>query len=317
MATIGTNAVTAISRRWILDSLTDNVYKSNPLLYRWLRANKRLVRGGFQLEAPLMYARFAAGGFYSGLDQLDITPSDMWQNGSWLWKQCYVPVTVDGLTLIKTDQPEAVADFMRMYFQQAEMEMCELIGSSLWSDGVSNTKNLDGLKGAVDDSTVLTTYAGISRTANTWWKSQIDTSTTTLSLTSMNTMFGNCTAGGRHPTVIVMTQANYNRFWVLNQAFQAFPTEPAGVDQQLAQPGFTNQVFSGVPVLVDSHVPANHIFFLNEDFFYFVVSSRADFYLEDFIVPSNQDAMTAKLLFAGNILLTNCSLQGKMTALTA
>lgn len=326
MATpIGSDVVTSIARRYILPEITDNVYNSNLLLFRLNSANKKIVRGGTQIEVPLMHSRLSAGGAYSGFDLLDVTPSDTIKNAAWDWKQYYVPVTVDGLTLIKTDSPEAVADFIRLYFQQAEMEMAELLGTGLWSDGSTDTKQIDGIEGAVDDSTVLGTYAGIARSTNTWWKSQYDGSTTTLTLATMNTMFGNCSNGGRHPTVIVTSQTNYNRFWALNQADVQINVGMGAVDEQLAQAGFTNLLFNGVPLCVDSHVPTDgpsgsgsgqHIYFLNEDFIHFAVSPRADFYLEDFQTPIQQDAMVAKLFWAGNLIINNCQLQGKMSALT-
>lgn len=324
MATpIGANVVTAISRRFILPEVTDNIYNSNPVFFRLNAAAKKLVRGGTQIEAPLMYSRFASGGPYSGFDLLNVIPSDTVKNGAWDWKQQYVNVTVDGLTLIKTDSPEAIANFIELYFAQAEMEMAENLATGLWSDGVTNTKDIDGFKGAIDDGTVLGTYGGLSRTTNTWWKSQRDASTSTMTLAALNSMFGSCGNGGRHTTLIASRQGQYNRFWALNVVNQQFNTVPGGTDEVLAQAGFTNQLFNGVPWVVDSHVfdgpntSNSAIVFLNEDYIYWAVSPRADFYLENFQTPVNQDAMVAKMLWAGNLVVTNVARQGVMTNISA
>lgn len=314
---VGTNVVNSIARRYIIPEITDNIYASNPLFFRLNTAKKVSVKGGYQIEAPLMYARFAAGGAYSGPELLDISPSDTVRNAAFDWKQYYVPVTVDGLTLIKTDSPEAIADFIRLYFKQAELELAEHLGDGVWSDGVANTKKIDGIKGAVDDGTVLTTYGGLSRTTFTWWRASVDTSTTTLSLTALQTQFGNQSIGGRHPTLIATTQANYNRYWALATAKQNFYVQPVAVDEQLANAGFTNVLFNGVPFLVDSHAQANHIYLLNEDFINLCVSPRGDFYMEDFQTSLNQDAMVSKLFWAGNLYLTNCKTQGKFTAVNS
>lgn len=330
MATpIGDNVVTSIARRYILPDVVDNVYRNNLLFFRLNQANKKIVRGGTQIEVPLMYKQFAAGGAYSGFEALDVSPSDTVKNGAWDWKQYYVPVTIDGLTLIKTDSPEAIADFIRLYFAQAEMEMSRLLGEGLYSDGSTNTKELDGLEGAIDDGTVLATYGGLSRTANPWWTSQVDTGTTTLTLDALNALFGACTIGGRHPTIIVTTQTNYNRYWTLGAGAtggQRSPVGPGAVDEQLFQAGFTNLLFNGVPLVVDDNVPTDgpagagtghHLYMLNEDYLWLACSPRADFYMEDFQTPVNQDAMVAKLFFAGNIVNNNCQVHGKMPALTA
>jgi len=319
MATaVGTDVVTSIARRYILPEIIDNTYNSNPLFFRLNKANKKIVRGGYQIEVPLMYSRFAAGGFYQGYDQLNTSPSDTVKNGAWDWKQAYVPVTVDGLTLIKTDSPDAIADFIRMYFAQAEMELCEVLATGLWSDGSSD--QIDGMQLAVDSTGV---YGGLDRSANSWWAAVEDASTATMTLTALQTHFGNLTDGGRHPTIIVSGQAQYNRYWALNTGGQRFPSEPAGHDVQLAQAGFSNLLFNGVPWCVDSHVPVDAatgdapVYFLNEDYIWLATSPRADFYMEDFQTAINQDAMVAKLFWAGNLVVTNCSLQGKMTNINA
>jgi hypothetical protein len=317
MATpLGTNVVNSVARRYIVPEITDNVYNSNVLFFRLNSANKKVVRGGTQIEAPLMYQRFAAGGPYSGLDLLDISPSDTVRNAAWDWKQLYVPVTVDGLTLIKTDSPEAIADFIRLYFAQAEMELSEHLGNGVFADGIANPKQIDGIKAIVDDGTNVTTYGGLSRTTFTWWKANLDSSTTTLTLAALQSMFGNCSIGGRHTTLILSNQTNYNRYWVLATAKQNFYVQPVAMDEQLANAGFTNLLFNSVPWVVDSHCDGT-IYFLNEDYITFCVSPRGDFYMEDFQTAINQDAMVAKLYWAGNMYATNCKAQGKLTAINA
>lgn len=323
MATpIGANVVTALARHYVMPEIVDNIYGSNPIFYRINQANKKIVRGGTQIEQPLMYKRFASGGPYQGYDVLNVAPSDTIKNGAWDWKQQYVNVTVDGLTMIKVDSPEAIANFLQAYFQQAEEEMAENLGTGIWSSG-TNAKQIDGFGVAIDDGTTALTYAGLLRSANTFLNSQIDSSTATMTLASLQSMFGRTSSGGRHPTLIVSRQEQYNRYWALVAANQDFPVGPSGHDEQLASAGFTNMLFNNVPWVIDSHVfdgpnaSNSAVVFLNEDYVNWAVSPRADFYLEDFQTPVDQDAMVAKMLWAGNLVIPNTQRQGKMTALTA
>lgn len=330
MATpIGTNVINSISRRYIMPQVTDQIYKSNVLFYRLDRANKRVVRGGTQIEVPLLYSRFTSSGWYTGFDLLDTTPQDVVKNAAFDWKQTYVTVTVDGLSLIKNDSPESIASLIRTYFDVARMEMEENLGGAVFSDAVTDVKKIDGIQGAIDNGTVAGTYGGLSNrtTTNSFWQPDtgaLDTTTTTLTLASMQTVFGAATDGARHPTLLVGTQANYNRYWNLNQVHQRFPTEPMGQDEQLAKAGFTNLLFNNVPFAVDSHcntsragTTGDSLYYLNEEYIELVVSPRADMKLEDFQQPVNQDAMTAKLLWAGNLIFSNVKRQGLQSALTA
>jgi hypothetical protein len=317
---IGTNTVTALSRRLILPRIVDNVYNSNVLFYRWYHANKFVQQGGTQIEQPLMYTRMAAGGSYQGYQLLNVTPSDTVQNAAFPWAQYYSPVTIDGLTLLRADSPIAIADFVATQFKQAEMDLSDLLGAGLWSDG-ANANDIIGLRLAIDNGTIASSYGAINHSGNTWWNSQIDSTTTTLTLVALQSLFGSCTQGGRAPTIIFSTQANYNRYWNLNLTPQQFPVQPGGKDMQLAQAGFENLLFNGVPWLVDSHIPTSgtegNIFLLNEDYCQVVTAARADFHLQDFMTPVNQDAMTALLIWAGQLVVSNIQRQGKFTAIAA
>jgi len=334
MATpIGTNTVTAIARRYILPQITDQIYASNVLLYRLMKGNKRIVQGGTQIEVPLMYARFNTGGPYSGYQPFNTTPSDTIKNAAFDWKQQYVTWAVDGLTMIRVDSPEAIANFLTLQSQQAIMEMAENLAVGLFGsgtgagDGVNNTSaiNLDGLAGLVGTGSTIgnNSYGGVTRTANTWWNSSVQgvTSTATMSLSNLQTSFSAAQRGGHHPTIIVSNQDQYNRYWALNAAGTnpsvQYVRQPQGHDALLASAGFTNLLFNNIPWVVDSHVgqgvvDANNsrVYFLNENFLNWVVSPRADFYIKPFQEPYNQDAMVSSVLWAGNLVCTNGDQQG-------
>jgi len=316
---IGDATVTAIARHYIMPEVTDIVYNSNPLMFR-LNAGKKIIPGGTQLEFPLMVSRFSAGGPYSGYDVLAMTPSDTIKNGVWDWKQHYIPVVVDGRTLIKVDSPLAIANIIRMQFEQAQMELAQNLGVGIYSDGTTNPKEIDGLQNAVAASG---TYAGLARASNTGINAQVDSSTATLSLTALNSLHGNTRKGGRAASLIASRQEQYNRYWKLAIDKANIFLEPVTRDASMADLGWGGLLFNGVPWIVDDNMfdgpntSNSGILMLNEDYIHFAVSPRADFYLEDFQTPLNQDAMAAKLLWAGNLIVRNPARQGKMTNVSA
>jgi hypothetical protein len=316
---VGTNVVTSISRRFILKDIADNIYNSNPLFFRLNRMGKKVVQGGYQIELPVMYARFAAGGWYQGYDALNISPSDTVKNAAFDWKQAYVPVTVDGLTLIKVDSPEAIANFLSFYFAQAEMELAEVIGSALWATSVISNQP-DSLLAAIDNGTVAATYGGLTRASNSFWNAQYDSSSTTPSFANLQTNFGNATFGGRHPTILITDQHVYNVYLGNFTSTTYFERGPAGYDEVLAQGGWTNALFNGIPIVVDSHVPLNgsahRLFGINENYAYLVVAQGVDFKLEDFQTPVNQDAMVSKIFWTGDLCFNNVQTSFQMTNIT-
>jgi hypothetical protein len=324
MATpLGTNVVTSIVRQTILPQITDNIYDSNSIFFR-INQSKRFFKGGTQLEPPLMYSRFLNGGSYTGFEELNVAPNDTVKTAAFDWKQYYVPVSVDGLTLIKTDSPEAIADHIKLQMKQAEMEMAENLGTDLFGTTVTGT-GINGLGAAIDSSDPGDgPYGGLARGAtNPWWSAGEDSSTTTMTLNVLNNAFNQASVGGRHPSLIVSGQDQYARFWALGVTGQSTQQGPIYYDEQLYSAGFTNLVFNGVPWVqddkcnVNASSPNTNIYFLNEDYIIWGVSPRADMRIEDFQTPITQDAMATKMLFAGALMLTNCKRQFKLSAITA
>lgn len=314
MAAIGIDTITSISRQFILPQIIDNIYRSNPIFYR-LNASNRKITGGTQIEVPIQYRRFPAGGPYRGADVLTMVPADTVKNAVFDWKQQYVPLVYDGLTLIKADSPEAIANLLRMQAAQAEEEMCENLGTGIMSDGTSDPKQIGGLQLAIDSSGV---YGGIDRSAATYWQSYEDGTTTIMALSKLQSAHGSATEGGRHPTIIISQQANYDRYWALGIGAVVQDIGPSGTDNQLLSAGFKNIMFNGVPWVVDSHVHnSSTIYMLNEDYLFLVVTPRADFYVEDFQSPTDQDAAASKILWAGEMICTNPSRQAKLTGIAA
>lgn len=325
MALIGTNTITAIARHFILPQITDQIYQSNILLKRIMQGNKRMVQGGTHIEVPLMYGRWSNGGAYTGMDQFNPLPQDTIKNATFNWKQHQVSWAVDGLTLIRADSPDAIANFLTLQSQQAYMEIAENLANGLLAnDGLSNPKDIDGLPGLVGAGSSIgnQNYGGLDRTTNTYWDSSVTgiTSTQTMSMVNLMAGFTGATRGGQHPTLIISGQDQWNRYWALNAATPNqinYPRQPQGHDALNASGGFTNLLFNNVPWVVDSHVTANivsaafsRVYMLNENFFHWIVSPRVDFYLKPFQEPHDMDAMVSSILWGGNFVCTNPDAQG-------
>lgn len=321
---IGTSTVSSLSRQTIMPEIVDATYDSNILFYRLVRANKKVVQGGTHIEVPIQYARPNNAQAYSGFDPLNSAPFDVVKNARFDWKQYGALVTIDGLTMIKTDTPEAIANFVKTQFELTKTDFCHVLGTDLYAGNAADPDRLTGLAQAVAASG---TYGEISHT-NTYWQSKMDSSTALagLSFDLLQTMFSNLTIGREAPTLMIGRRAVYNKLWSLiygTAGANVSITVPAGgADEILASGGFTNILFNNVPVVVDSQVDAStgtpsngKLYMLNENWFELAVSPRADMALEDFVTPHDQDAMTAKILWAGELICKNPRLQGAFTAL--
>lgn len=316
----GTNTLTALSNRYLMKYITDVIFTSSPITFRLKARNKEVVKGGTWIEQPWMYAKPNSGGWYTGPEILTTVPFDVVQDGSFPWAQLYNNVTVDGLTLNQSESPEKAMDYLTAQFEMAKLDWLDTLATGFWSDG-SNAKSMIGINAAVDNGTLVATYGGITRSTNTWLNAQIDSSTATMTLAALGAMFGSCTVGGRAPTVIASDRANYLRYQNLNQAFVQYNKGISMVDQQFASAGFDHLIYNNVPWLCDDHIDTESgegtLFFLNEEYWSFVVGQGGNFVIEDFVKPPNQDAMTAIMKLYCQLICQNPARQGKFTDLSA
>lgn len=320
MAAIGINTLTALTNRYIVPEITDNVYtNSNALLYRLIRGNKRIVTGGTQIEIPLMYRKFnGAGGSFRGLDVLPTAMQDTIKNGYVDWKQKYASMAVDTLTLIKTDSPLSIANYVQLQGQQMQMEMADILGAGIFESGTEDDgKALDGLGAIISNSN---TYAGINRTNETWWQAQIDSSTSALSFDKMRGMTTACQQGAYGPSIWLMDKVQYNKFYGLGTSTTGYgirqERSPAGHDEILFQAGFTNLMYENVPVVREDRLGSSKVLALTEEFLDLYVSPRGDFILNPWQKPHNQEAYVSTLTWAGNLGCRNSRTQGAFTNLS-
>jgi hypothetical protein len=295
-----------------MGDIIDLAYGGNPFFFRLYNSNRRFVDGGPQIEQPVMASQFTAGGSFTDLDVLDMTPQNTLRTAAWDWKEKFVPVAFSNLSMVKMNSADSIANGVQVQVEQASMHMRDLLGTGLYSAG-ADPKELDGLLKAINTSG---TYAGIDQSANAFWQGKRPSAIANISaltLTTLNTLQTSITSGGRFPTLALTSQAVYNKIWTLLQTEQKF-WSVSEKDAQMASAGFNNFVFNGTPFLVDPKVPVvgttgSWLFFLNEDFLKLAVTPLSDFRMEPFQQAFNQAAIGAKLLFTGQLLVTNPGLQ--------
>jgi hypothetical protein len=89
------------------------------------------------------------------------------------------------------------------------------------------------------------------------------------------------------------------------------------MDSKMADAGIESLMFHGAPFVVDSHVPANHIFLLNSKYLILAVHRDEDFRFEPFAKPVNQAVKLAKIFWSGNLCYSNLRLCGYFSGITA
>jgi hypothetical protein len=307
MATINYSEVGAITQKYFVPKLVDNIFKANPLLNRAKNKWMEKIDGGTQIVVPVAYATTTAAGWYTGAGTLSTTANDQIDNAVFDWAFAYANITVTRTDELKNSGKEQVINFVKSKVQLAEKTLASNLGDALHS-GAAASDQIIGLDTvlAVDRS-----YGSIDSTTYTWWDAQLDSSTTAITLPTIRSLIGSCTQGNDRPTVCVTTQSIYNSIWGLLQPQQRY------MDSDSADAGFQSLMFEGKPIIVDNHATAASFYALNEDYIHLFVHKDENFRFEPFIKPLNQNASSAKIYWAGALVVDNPRMCGALTAITA
>lgn len=298
----------ALTDKYFIKKLHDNIFDSNPLLQKLMKGGSyKAVSGGTQIYVPLNYATTSASGWYSGADTLSTSDNDNITAAVYDWKSLYAGIAITEEDELKNAGDAEQLNLLKSKMQIAEKTLKDSLGTGLYSDGTT-AKSIIGLRDIIaTDQTV----GGISQTTNSWWAGQVNSTTTTTSISAMNALYQNASVDNEVPNFIVGTRTIYNAYYALLQPQQRF------MDEETAKGGFQNLMFNGAPVVVDSHVPASNLMMLNLNHLHLFYHPKRNFSLEPFQKPINQQVKVARVLFMGAFGSSNNRLHGRFSALTA
>ena len=253
MASPNTNfdQVSAVTEKFFVKKLYDNIFDSNPYLKRARDKSYELIDGGEKIVVPLNYAMNGSGGWYSGSETLDTSDTETITAAEYDWKQLYENITIRRIDELKNSGTRRMVNFVKSKMEIAEKSMLDKLSTGLYSDG-TDAKSIIGLRLIVGTAN---TVGSISQSAQSWWQAKVDSTTTTLSIPQMQARDNAATVNNDSPSVVLTTRALYNSYYGLLQPQQRFQ------DSESAKGGFKSLMFNGKPVLADSYAPANHMFF--------------------------------------------------------
>lgn len=285
--------LSAITQKYYMPIYADNIFNAIPLLSRMQKKSKK-VDGGTSVVLPLGYATNSSSGWYTGAETLSLVDNDVMTAAEFEWKQLRSSVIISRLDELKNQGKAQVLEFVKSKVQVAEKTMRNDLSVGLFSAG-STSNQILGLR-AVTAATG--SYGGIDKSTYSWWQSNLDASTTSLSISAMQGLYGEASEIPDQPTVVVTTQDIFDDYYSLLQPQQRFQ------DSESAKGGFTSLMFNGIPVLVDSNCPSGYLFFLNEDYLHFIVHPEENFRFEPFQKPINQNIKVGHIflqcVFASN-----------------
>lgn len=302
----------SITHELIVPKAVDNVFNSNPLLFRFKERGIK-YDGGRDIVIPLVYDDVNAVQAYEGSEVLSTEINDNITAAVYNWRQYSAFFGVTGREELINNGKSAMVSLLKTKQKVAELSLLNTLGTDLQGSN-SGGKSLDGLGLTLSTSS---TYGGIAVADMAAWAAKSQTITAnTLALFDIQKLQGQCTIGADHPTVFVTRQSVYDKIWSLLQPDQRF------VDTAMGNAGFGGIKFNGLPIVVDSHVAGgdggstnNEFQALNEAYLGLAIHSDVNFKTVPIPQVKDQDVKMVRILFAGNLWCSARRMHGEITTI--
>lgn len=303
--------------------IADNFTKHNALFRKLGKGNKvRTESGGYSIVTPLEYAANGTYQRYSGFDVLNVAQSDVFTAAEFNWRQIALNVVSSGYELRVNAGPQQIANLAKKRIQNAIHTAANNFSADMYGDGTL-LNQIDGLQKLVSD-TGTGTVGGINSTTWPFWQNKVQSAgaplqgggaivpsgTAGVMESLMLPLFIEQTRGNDKPDLIVASN-DYFTFYE-----QGLTSVKRYVDEKEASGGFVELAYKGIPVFFDgvSGMPAAHMYFLNTNYLEVVVHSDANWDIMEEAKPYNQDAVVVPIIWMGNMVCSNRSLQGVLKA---
>jgi hypothetical protein len=304
--------------------IRDNVSKHNALLRRLTSKGRiRMEDGGLSIVAVLDYASNGTYQRYSGFDVLNISASDVISAAEFAWKQIAVNVVASGLELRNNAGENRIINLVKARVNNAVRSFKNGLSSDVYSDGTL-TNQINGLQALVSDAGTGT-VGGIDSSLFTFWKSVVQSAAApiqggaaiTPSATTMESLMLPAwlatTRGDDKPDTIVSSNDFFTFFEQSQSSLKRYASEN-GSDSATA--GFVTMKYKTADVFFDggSGIPVSHMYFLNTDYLELVVHRDANMTEVPELRSVNQDAVVMPVIWQGNLVVSNRSLQAVVKA---
>lgn len=299
----------------------DNVSKHNALFRRWMdKGMLRTEDGGLSIVAPLEYASNSTYQRYSGFDVLNINAVDVLSAAEFPWRQVAVNVAASGLELRTNSGENRIVNFIKAKLKSAMNSLKNGLSVDIYSDGTASNQ-IGGLQAIIADAGGGT-VGGINSATFPFWQNIVQSaaaplqggSAITVSATTIESMmlptWIKVTRGTDTPDIIVMSDDYFTFYEQSQTSLKRYAPEDEG------KGGMIRMKYKTADVFFDSGggIPAAHAYFVNSDYVDLVAHSDANMEAMPELRSVNQDAVVFPILFQGNVIVSNRSLQAVMKA---
>lgn len=295
---------------------TDNIFKKHALLDH-LRENggTKVMDGGVYFRTPVLYGTNSTVKAFTGTDVLDLTYQEGMDTAQWSPAFYDVSVVFTLTDKLQNKGKSQIVSLLEGKIKQAEISLAERIADDLFNGAGSASKEIVGLDTMIAATGTVGTISG---TTYSWWRSYVESSAEAFSFAKLRTAknTANNGNGGSKVSLIVTTQTLYEKAHSLLTATYQMNPIATKESHRLADAGFENLEFEGVPMVYDEAATSGVVYLINVDNYKLFMMQGADFKRVEKASPADQHIDVMHIVFGGAAITNRRASLAKLTAKT-
>lgn len=286
-------------------TLIDNIFDASPF-YWWLKNNGGIenVEGGRFITEPIRYAKNDVISWIGKGDAVSLNDVEFMTIANYDWRYLVGSLVRFGIDDQQNRGRNQIINFATAKIENMKDSLIDTLETALFQGAGSKTTGVDGLQLLVaDDPTAAASPGGIPQNTQTWWRNQTSNLTGVSFATSgvdrMRTLLNNALNNLRNdrPNIVLTHQTPYEYYE--DAVFDKYRV----VDNKLADAGFMNQTFKGIPMTWSPKCASTRMYFLNTKFIKLVIDPMMNFDMTEWkAIPDQPNDRAAQIVTACQLI---------------
>jgi len=282
------------------DTVRDQIYDATPFWFFMKDKGKiEHVSGGRFLTEPLRYAKNDNVVWIGKGGTVNLSDKEFLTVAKYDWRYIVGTIVRFGVDDQQNRARNLIINLMNAKLDNIQDSLIDTLESALAQGTGGVTTGIDGLQAAVADDPTTGTYGGIDSSTFTWWRNKVKDMTglsfATNGIAEMRTLLNNCMNNLRQdaPDLILSGQTPYEFYE--DTVLDFYRT----TNNKLADAGFLNQTFKGIPMVWSPAVANTRMYFLNTNFLKIVVDPMLEFEMTEWKpIPEQVNDRAAQIVTA-------------------
>ena len=310
----------ALTQKKIAPFISDITLKPSPTYWALQRSGKHVTGG--ELVFPLLTQEENTGGAFWGDQVLNTAVIDSIQPANQIWRAYYQNISIPTLDIILGSGGASAVDVVRAKMQVGAASLLPKLARAVWGQPPNNTSlDIDNIPNWISTTGSI---AGIDHASITAWASQPPQANGGGPLTVPNAekAYQQVVFGYDEPDTLVMNNFDYGQFKTQFTAVTASATSLIRLndtfpDREQVQTSIRYHFrYNNCTVLADQYIVPGDAWMWNSKYAWMNYHSRGYFIVRPWIMGSNQEVVTTRIVVVMQLTFVNPRTTIKITGLS-